>query len=126
MRTLTRVAALRALWEAVRGQTRPGSPSVPDRLRALPRMVKDTMAGRYSGLQRSRLALMALAVLYVVSPVDLVPEAALMLLGLADDALVTAWLAGAVLAETEAFIAWEESGRPGDASRERTVPGTVL
>lgn len=126
MRTLTRVAALRALWNAVRGQRRPGSPSVPTLLRALPRMARDTVNGRYDGLQRSRLALMALAVLYVVSPVDVLPEAALLLAGLADDALVTAWLAGAVLAETEAYLAWEQSAEAGSGPRGRTVPGSVV
>jgi uncharacterized membrane protein YkvA (DUF1232 family) len=66
--------------------------------------------GRYAGLTRVRLAAMALAVVYVVSPIDLVPELFVPLLGLVDDAFVIAWLAGTVLLETERFI--ERERRP--------------
>ena len=48
---------------------------------------------------------------YVLSPVDVVPEVLLGVLGLADDALVAAWLAGAVLAEVDGFLDWEEKER---------------
>jgi uncharacterized membrane protein YkvA (DUF1232 family) len=51
--------------------------------------------------------LIVLALAYLVSPVDLVPEAFLALLGLTDDALVALWLGGAFLAETDHFLAWE-------------------
>jgi uncharacterized membrane protein YkvA (DUF1232 family) len=44
---------------------------------------------------------------YLVSPVDLLPEVVLPLLGFADDGVVALWLGGAFLAETERFLAWE-------------------
>ena len=47
------------------------------RLAALPRLVRDVLRGRWDGVSRGRLALMAVAVVYVVSPVDLLPEAIL-------------------------------------------------
>ena len=47
------------------------------RLASIPRMARDVLVGRYDGLTRGRLALMVLAVLYIVSPVDLLPEAVL-------------------------------------------------
>ncbi|HEU4421196.1 MAG TPA: YkvA family protein, partial [Pilimelia sp.] len=59
------------------------------------------------------------ATAYVVSPVDLVPEAFLFVFGLADDALLVTWLAGSVLAETERFLTWE-------ASRRSVIPGQVV
>ena len=40
---------------------------------------------------------MGLALAYVVSPVDVMPEALMLLAGLGDDAVVLTWLAGAVL-----------------------------
>jgi hypothetical protein len=43
----------------------------------------------------------------VLSPVDLVPEAVLPFIGLADDAMVVAWLAAQLLGETDGFLRWE-------------------
>lgn len=121
-------SALAALWLAIRGQRHPGAPSTGQLLAALPRMVLATLRGRYPGLDRHRLGLMLLAALYVVSPIDLVPEAALLVVGLVDDAVVLAWLAGAVLAETEQFLAWEAgvTGADGAGRAERVVPGQVI
>jgi uncharacterized membrane protein YkvA (DUF1232 family) len=126
------MAALRALWAAISGRRRAGGPPLREQLMALPRLVVQTLTGRYTGITRGRLGLMALAVLYIISPVDLMPEAALLFVGLADDAVVLAWLAGAVLVETDAFLAWERaagsggSGDSADSSRHATVPGEVI
>lgn len=123
-----RATALSALWAAVSGRRRPGSPAVARLLVALPRMAAATLSGRYDGLTRGRLGLMVLAALYVVSPVDLVPEGALLVVGLADDAMVLAWLAGAVLSETETFLAWEQQRATAGRRHagERVVPGHVV
>jgi uncharacterized membrane protein YkvA (DUF1232 family) len=102
-----RVAAFHALWRAVSQSRRPGAPGMGDRLRALPRMLRDAVSGRYSELSRGRLGLIVLALAYLVSPVDLVPEAFLALLGLTDDAVVALWLGGVFLAETDRFLEWE-------------------
>ncbi len=124
---MRRTAAFTALWKTLRGQRRPGGPGVGEQLSAAPRMVRATLSGRYTGLERSKLALMALAVLYIVSPVDLVPEAALLLVGLADDAMVLAWLSGALLSETQAFLDWERDAEPGrDRHGDNVVPGHVV
>jgi uncharacterized membrane protein YkvA (DUF1232 family) len=72
-------------------------------------MVGDALAGRYAALGRGRLALLGLALAYLVSPIDLVPEAFVPLLGLADDGVVALWLAGAFLVETDRFLAWERA-----------------
>ena len=117
--TIRRAAALRALWGALRGASRAGAPSVPDRLRAVPRMLVMGLTGRYPYLDKKRLALSVVALVYVLSPVDMVPELLVPLLGLGDDALVGAMLLGTVLSETEAFLAWE-------ADRARTVVGEVV
>ena len=114
-----RVTAARALLEAVRGSRAPGAPSVGERLQALPRLLGATLNGRYPGMSRSRLGMLVLGLLYLVSPVDLMPEAVLLVFGLGDDALVAAWLAGTVLSETDAFLGWERS-------RERVVAGDVI
>jgi uncharacterized membrane protein YkvA (DUF1232 family) len=107
-KTLQRTAAFRALWRALTVGSR-GGPSLGRRLGALPRMIWASMRGEYDG--GARLAMMAVATLYVVSPVDLMPEALLLVAGLVDDFVVVTWLAGAVLSETERFLRWEARRR---------------
>jgi uncharacterized membrane protein YkvA (DUF1232 family) len=126
-----RMSAFAALWQALRGQRGPDAPPLGEQLRALPRLVSMTLRGQYPGMDRGRLLMMAMALVYVVSPVDVMPEALLLLAGFGDDALVLGWLAGAVLTETEAFLAWEAEGAgvrggadPG--RRGRTIPGEVV
>jgi uncharacterized membrane protein YkvA (DUF1232 family) len=103
MARLGRKAAFIALWSALRSARR--GPSLGRRLGALPRMFYLTMTGRYDG--KARLAAMLFATAYIASPIDLVPEGLLFLVGLVDDAAVAVWLAGAVLSETERFLEWE-------------------
>lgn len=121
-----RISAFSALWNTLRGRRRSDAPPVTDQLLALPRMVSRTLSGQYTGLERSRVALMALALVYVVSPLDLVPEGLLLVFGLGDDALVLSWLAGTVLTETEAFLAWEAEGAQASSGAGRTVPGEAF
>lgn len=125
-------SVLRSLGTAIRTAARPGSPSMGERLASLPRLVSATLRGEYRGTTVSRLFLLAAAVAYIVSPVDLVPEAFLTIFGLADDAFVLTWLAAAVVNETESFLAWERT-QPHRAARAQTadprratVDGTVL
>jgi uncharacterized membrane protein YkvA (DUF1232 family) len=102
-----RRAAFGALWRAVSQGRKAGAPGIGDRLRALPRLATGAVSGRYPDLGRGRLALVMLALAYLVSPVDLVPELFLPLLGLGDDAVVALWLGGVFLVETERYLQWE-------------------
>jgi uncharacterized membrane protein YkvA (DUF1232 family) len=88
---------------------RPGGPGVGKQFAAIPRMVAATLRRRYDG--GGRVLLMLIAALYIISPIDALPEAVLGVFGLIDDAFVTTWLVGAVLAETERFLQWERGGR---------------
>jgi uncharacterized membrane protein YkvA (DUF1232 family) len=115
-RTFRRTTAFAALGRALTAGAR-GGPGLGRRLRALPRMVRATARGDYDG--GLRVAMMAAATAYIVSPIDLVPEGFLLALGLVDDALVATWLAGAVLDESGRFLEWE-------ATRRRVSPGRVV
>ena len=117
---LDRMVAIRAIWRAGREVRQPGAPGIGERFRALPRMTGLTLQGRYPGLARRRLALFAFAVLYLVSPVDLVPDF-LPLIGLGDDVVVLTWLVGSLLGESAAFLAWEAGQR-----RSPVVTGQVI
>jgi uncharacterized membrane protein YkvA (DUF1232 family) len=100
------------------------------RVASVPRMVRDTLSGQYPGLTRSRLLLMAAALLYILAPVDLAPEALLTVPGLLDDAAIGAWLVATLLGATTTYHAWEVTGSlagPADprdpATRAHGAPG---
>ena len=94
---------------AVRSANRPGAPGLLERFASVPRMLRATMSGEYKGLGVGRLALMATAVVYLLSPVDLLPEIILPIIGFADDAVVLTWIAAALVVETESFLDWERA-----------------
>jgi uncharacterized membrane protein YkvA (DUF1232 family) len=112
MARLGRRAALTALWSAIRASHR-GGPSLGQRIGSLPRLLGATVSGRYDG--KARVFAMVLAGCYILSPIDLFPEALFSVFGLIDDSFVAVWLAGAVLSETDRFMIWERQ-------RERTIP----
>ena len=86
---------------------------------SLPRLVWATIRGEYVGTSRGRLIGIVVAMAYVISPIDLVPEMFLPFLGLGDDALVIGWIAASLINETESFLGWERD-------RARTVRGDVV
>jgi uncharacterized membrane protein YkvA (DUF1232 family) len=114
-----RWGVLRSLATAFRTALRPGSPGVGARLTSLPRLVRATVKGDYAGTSGRRLLAIVGALLYVVSPVDLVPEILLPFLGLADDALVVTWIVTSLINETESFLRWEHD-------RHRTIRADLV
>ena len=76
------------------------------RVASLPGLVRDTVSGRYDGLGRGRLAMIGVALVYIIAPIDLVPEALLTIPGLMDDAAVAAWLIATLMGATTAYRAW--------------------
>ncbi len=137
-RHTTRLGLLTMAAGALRTAMRPGSAGLAERAAAVPRMLHAVARGDYRGTTFAHVALLAAAVVYIVSPVDLVPEALFGIIGLGDDAVVVTWLAAALVADTEAFLLWERgaSGRgaagspgPQDAPRDeyhRTVRSQVV
>ena len=123
----SRVVVFTTLYRAARIAMKPGGPGLTARIASLPRLLRETLAGRYAGITAGRLALMAAAVAYIGSPVDLIPEGAFLLLGLADDAVVFSWLAAALVTETETFLDWENgrSSVPGSAAAVPATHGVV-
>ena len=107
--TSRRLSAFRALWRAISTGGRPGEPDTGERLRAMPDMVTGTLSGRYPEMGRGRLLLFAIALVYLVSPVDVIPEMFLSVLGLGDDAVVAMWLGGSLLVEADRYLGWRRS-----------------
>jgi uncharacterized membrane protein YkvA (DUF1232 family) len=123
----SRFVMLTSFYRATRIAMRPGGPSMSERLWSVPRLFSSTLSGRYAGASVGRLAMMAGAVAYVISPIDLVPEGALLLFGVLDDAVVLSWLAAAIVTETESFLSWERGTAPAGAESDAwlTVPSVV-
>jgi uncharacterized membrane protein YkvA (DUF1232 family) len=100
----------------------PGTPGVSQRLASLPRMIKASILREYDG--GHRLLMMVAASLYIISPLDAVPELFLLAYGLIDDAFVVTWLVGALLSETERFLEWEKSQGRGPSVIAADVVGS--
>jgi uncharacterized membrane protein YkvA (DUF1232 family) len=122
MAATTRVGTFMALVRALRGAVRPGEPRLGERLRSVPRLVRQTVSGQYAGTTRGRLVAVAAALLYILSPVDLVPDV-LLPFGLVDDAVVLTWVVGRLLGETDAFLRWERAEASGGSGRQRRGRG---
>lgn len=73
----------------------------------LVRLLKAWKNGSYRGLSVRTLASMAAALLYVLSPVDLVPDF-IPGIGLIDDMVVLALLLHTLAQDLAAFRAWEQ------------------
>ncbi|GAA2375009.1 YkvA family protein [Nonomuraea africana] len=105
-----------AAWKTYREVSKPGTPGLMTRIRAIPRLIGGVLRGEYEGMGKSKLAMMALGVAYIVSPVDLVPEF-LVLIGVADDFGVFLWLAASMLGESGRYVEWERRRIMGRVER---------
>jgi uncharacterized membrane protein YkvA (DUF1232 family) len=123
-RTTARWAGLLGVARAVRAANRPGGPGLGEQLTAVPRMIGASVQGRYDGLSRGRLAMIVVLLLYVISPIDILPEGLLLIFGLVDDAAIAAVVAGWLLGEADNYLAWE--GRSPYAVPDKTLPGETI
>ncbi|GAB2823091.1 YkvA family protein [Lentzea nigeriaca] len=98
-----------------RAQKGPGPVGNPiQRAKALPRLWRAWRSGLYPQLPRSQVMLWAVALVYLVSPIDLVPEF-LPVIGVTDDAGVLVWLLSSLSIASGAYLGWEKDH--GDPSR---------
>ena len=123
MSKFARLASVGAVVRAVRLAVRPGGPTIGERAGAIPRMIRATASGQYTGTSVRHLLLMGAAAGYLIAPIDLIPELVVPVLGLADDALVLSWLATRLVEETEQFLEWERA-RAGMPSATSAAPGS--
>lgn len=80
-------------------------------LHAFFRLIRAYANGSYRKVSTQGLLTVLAAVVYFVSPIDLIPDFILGL-GLVDDATVLAWTIRACASDIAAFLAWE-NGRAG-------------
>ncbi|MCW2880356.1 MAG: hypothetical protein JWQ95_4456 [Sphaerisporangium sp.] len=102
-----------AAYRAYQDVSRPGSPGLMTRVKALPRMIAGALRGEYHDLGKTKLALMGLGILYIVSPIDAIPDF-LPLIGVTDDLGVFVWLMTSLLGESGRYVDWEHRKAHGE------------
>ncbi|MEU7989658.1 YkvA family protein [Streptosporangium canum] len=103
---MAKAARAAQAWRTYKNVTEPGSPGLGTRLRAIPKLIGAVTRGQYPGMGKGKLAMMGLGVLYILSPIDIVPDF-LVLIGVADDFGVFLWLMGSLLGESGRYVDWE-------------------
>lgn len=81
-----------------------GRISLLDRLRATPAMLKDVFTGRWAGISRLRALASILALVYVVSPLDFIPEMFLGPFGFGDDLALAAFGVASLFNASEQWL----------------------
>lgn len=80
-----------------------GLSEVVEELKLLVSYVKDVTSGKYKGYSGTNLAIAVGALIYVVSPVDIIPD--ILPGGFVDDAAIVAWAIKTLHTELEAYKA---------------------
>ena len=75
----------------------------------LAKLAKDTITGRYRGLKKRNLLLIVAGFMYLVNPMDLVPDF-LFTIGFADDVAVLMYVFKKLDQEIKAYEAWRAEG----------------
>jgi len=110
--TAVRLRTARSAWGLYRETRRPGAPRLGRRLAATPRLLRAVLGRRYPGVTRRRLlALGLVAAVYVLSPLDAVPDV-IPVVGWTDDSAVVLWFLTGLIRESGRFLEWEASANP--------------
>ena len=80
-----------------------------EQAKTLIRMVGATLSGRYKGLSKGNLILITTAVLYFLSPLDLIPDA-IPFIGFVDDIAIIGWVLNSLGEELDKFASFEATG----------------
>ncbi|RKE17788.1 YkvA family protein [Streptomyces sp. TLI_171] len=100
------LAVGRSAWGLYRETRRPGAPGLLARVWALPRLLRDALTGRYPGVGPAKLLALAFAVgVYLISPIDAVPDF-LPVLGWGDDTALVLWFLMGLTRESGRYVEW--------------------
>jgi uncharacterized membrane protein YkvA (DUF1232 family) len=113
---MAKAARAAAAWRTYREVSKPGTPGLLARVRAIPRMIGAVMRGEYDGMGKGKLALLGLGVVYMLSPIDVIPDF-LFIIGVADDFGVFLWLFASLIGEGGRYVEWERQ-----AAKARSLP----
>lgn len=83
-------------------------PEFGSKVSSLFRMSKMALNGEYAGVPKAKVILGSLAIVYLLSPIDIIPDA-LPFLGFVDEAALLLWLVRNAADEVERFEQWEKA-----------------
>lgn len=106
-----RSAAAGQAWQIYAETLQPDAPGLWERVRAVPRLVKSVLRGRYKGLSYKTLGLLSLGVVYIISPIDAIPDV-IPVAGIVDDTGLALWMLAVLVKAAGDFVTWERGGRP--------------
>lgn len=75
----------------------------------LPRMISQIFKGKYNPKNKFNFLLGILSILYVISPIDFIPEIAIGPIGLLDDLVILGFGIKKIISEISTFIDWEKT-----------------
>ncbi|WP_354638412.1 YkvA family protein [Kitasatospora camelliae] len=114
LRGLDGLAVGRSAWGLYRETRRPGAPGIGRRMVAMPGLLRDVLRRRYPGVGPGKLALLAaLATVYLLSPVDAVPDI-FPVVGWTDDTAVLVWFLAGLTRESGRYVEWSHAQRTAD------------
>jgi uncharacterized membrane protein YkvA (DUF1232 family) len=97
--------------------------NVFERARALPRLLRAARQGTYADLPKRRMTLWVLALVYLISPIDILPDL-LPLIGVTDDAGVAIWLLTSVSTAAGLYLRRERDQLPEPMPDRQPPPGS--
>ena len=110
---------------AVKGTT--GRHPLGTRLKAVLPMVRDTLTGRWAGAPRGRVVAGIVGIVYVLSPLDVLPEILFGPFGLGDDLTIAALSVAALLTSAEDWLdSRDASFGPPSPSQGTAAPDVIV
>jgi uncharacterized membrane protein YkvA (DUF1232 family) len=103
-----RTAAAGQAWQIYSETRAPGAPGLWERITSVPRMLKAVKRGHYKGLSAGKVGLLVFGMIYIVSPIDAVPDF-IPFIGVADDLGVAMWLLATLVGASGEFLRWERT-----------------
>ena len=96
-----------------------------ERFAAIPGMLVATLRGRFPGASRKGVLLSAAGLVYLVSPIDVLPELILGPFGIADDAAIAAMSLGYLVSAADRFLHWRSGTAPSAPASHAFDPDVV-
>ena len=118
------VGGAAAVASAVRSSK--GRHPLGQRIKAIVPMLRDTFTGRWPGAPRLRVVGGLAGIVYVLTPVDIIPEVLLGPFGVADDLAMAAVSVAALLSASEQWLDARDSAVSAYADDAAVIQGVVL
>lgn len=93
-----------------------------DRVKAIPSMARAVLSGRWKGTSRVGVGMSLLGLLYVISPIDVIPDF-LLGMGLVDDLGIAVVSVAYLVKSVDSYLDWQDGISPGSGE---VIEGVVI